>query len=167
MNWDDKAIEELKDLLNEGLSMSRIALQMGRGLTRNAVLGKVHRLGLTQQKRPSGQGSRPRPAGPSKQPKALQVDTGPLPPLLDAAGHPFTMRNAGRSQCKWIAGESSMDAEVCGHPTRPASPWCDHHFARVHNAIASAEARKAAAAKESAQADKARGRTRATGNRSQ
>lgn len=46
MSWDDARIEQLKKLWSEGLSASQIAGELG-GVTRNAVIGKVHRLGLS------------------------------------------------------------------------------------------------------------------------
>lgn len=46
MSWDDNRIEQLKKLWSEGLSASQIAAELG-GVTRNAVIGKVHRLGLS------------------------------------------------------------------------------------------------------------------------
>lgn len=46
VTWDDPRIEQLKKLWSEGLSASQIAAELG-GVTRNAVIGKVHRLGLS------------------------------------------------------------------------------------------------------------------------
>lgn len=46
MSWDDNRIEQLKKLWSDGLSASQIAAELG-GVTRNAVIGKVHRLGLS------------------------------------------------------------------------------------------------------------------------
>ncbi|CAN1495127.1 GcrA cell cycle regulator [Rhabdaerophilaceae bacterium] len=46
MSWDDGRIERLKKLWSDGLSASQIAAELG-GVTRNAVIGKVHRLGLS------------------------------------------------------------------------------------------------------------------------
>ncbi len=45
MGWTEERVEQLKTLWTEGLSASQIARVMG-GVTRNAVIGKVHRLGL-------------------------------------------------------------------------------------------------------------------------
>ena len=45
MSWTDERVEMLKALWAEGLSASQIAKQLG-GVSRNAVIGKVHRLGL-------------------------------------------------------------------------------------------------------------------------
>jgi GcrA cell cycle regulator len=46
MSWDESRIEQLKKLWADGLSASQIAAELG-GVTRNAVIGKVHRLGLS------------------------------------------------------------------------------------------------------------------------
>ena len=50
-NWTDDRIEQLKSLWTEGLSSTQIARALG-GLTRNAVIGKVHRLGLAGRASP-------------------------------------------------------------------------------------------------------------------
>ena len=47
MSWTDEIIEQLKQHWSEGKSASQIASLLGNGLTRNAVIGKVHRLGLS------------------------------------------------------------------------------------------------------------------------
>ena len=46
MAWNDERVELLKKLWADGLSASQIAGRLG-GVTRNAVIGKVHRLGLS------------------------------------------------------------------------------------------------------------------------
>ena len=46
MSWNDERVNTLKKLWAEGHSASQIAKQLG-GVTRNAVIGKVHRLGLS------------------------------------------------------------------------------------------------------------------------
>src|SRR5437667_2692972 len=46
MSWTDERVEMLKKLWADGLSASQIAAELG-GITRNAVIGKVHRLGLS------------------------------------------------------------------------------------------------------------------------
>jgi GcrA cell cycle regulator len=57
MGWTDERVSTLKKLWQDGLSASQIAKQLG-GVTRNAVIGKVHRLGLSGRAAPS-QPSRP------------------------------------------------------------------------------------------------------------
>ena len=52
MAWTDERVEMLKKLWADGLSASQIARKMG-GVTRNAVIGKVHRLGLSGRATPA------------------------------------------------------------------------------------------------------------------
>ena len=52
MGWTDERVDTLKKLWLDGLSASQIAKQLG-GVTRNAVIGKVHRLGLSGRATPS------------------------------------------------------------------------------------------------------------------
>ena len=60
MTWTDERVENLKKLWSDGLSASQIAAELG-GITRNAVIGKVHRLGLSgRAKSPSSAAPRPR-----------------------------------------------------------------------------------------------------------
>ena len=53
MNWTDERVEKLKKLWSEGLSASQIAAQLG-GVSRNAVIGKVHRLNLPGRAKAGG-----------------------------------------------------------------------------------------------------------------
>lgn len=53
MNWTDERVERLKKLWAEGLSASQIAAQLG-GVSRNAVIGKVHRLNLPGRAKSGG-----------------------------------------------------------------------------------------------------------------
>ncbi len=48
MSWNDERVETLKKMWNDGQSASQIAKELG-GVTRNAVIGKVHRLGLSNR----------------------------------------------------------------------------------------------------------------------
>ena len=68
MNWSDDRVEQLKTLWTEGLSASQIARALG-GVTRNAVIGKVHRLGLAGRASPS----------PRRTPAGLAVAQGAAP----------------------------------------------------------------------------------------
>ena len=64
MSWTDERVENLKKLWSDGLSASQIAAALG-GITRNAVIGKVHRLGLSgRAKAPSSSAPRQRKARP-------------------------------------------------------------------------------------------------------
>lgn len=62
MSWTDERVEVLKKLWMEGLSASQIAGELGQGVTRNAVIGKVHRLKLSGRAKPATSAARARPA---------------------------------------------------------------------------------------------------------
>ena len=65
MSWTDERVEQLRKLWLDGKSASQIAAELANGITRNAVIGKVHRLGLSGRVKSPGQPApRPRPARP-------------------------------------------------------------------------------------------------------
>ncbi|OYX20050.1 MAG: GcrA cell cycle regulator [Rhodobacterales bacterium 32-66-9] len=66
MSWTDERVETLKRMWNEGQSASQIAKELG-GVTRNAVIGKVHRLGLSNR---AGAGHDEEEAAPAPAPAA-------------------------------------------------------------------------------------------------
>ena len=68
MSWTDERIERLKELWTKGMTASQIADELG-AVSRNAVIGKAHRLGL--QSRPSP--VKPNEPAPVPQPKAMRT----------------------------------------------------------------------------------------------
>ena len=78
MSWTDERIDRLKELWTKGMTASQIADELG-GVSRNAVIGKAHRLGLQ---------SRPSPVKPNEashapvqeQPEAEAQEEAPAPP---------------------------------------------------------------------------------------
>ena len=66
MSWTDERVETLKRMWGEGQSASQIAKELG-GVTRNAVIGKVHRLGLSNR---AGSGAASAPSKPAAKEKA-------------------------------------------------------------------------------------------------
>ena len=80
MSWTEERIERLKKMWHDGATASQIADELG-GVSRNAVIGKAHRLGLEQ--RPS-----PVKPGEEKEKKAVPVPRPPAPrraPMLRSA----------------------------------------------------------------------------------
>jgi len=65
--WTDERVELLKKLWSDGLSASQIAAELGN-VTRNAVIGKVHRLGLSGRAKSAAAPAAPRNAAPRKAP---------------------------------------------------------------------------------------------------
>ena len=62
MGWTEERVELLKKLWLEGFSASQIAGELGEGVTRNAVIGKVHRLKLSGRAKPANSAPRARTA---------------------------------------------------------------------------------------------------------
>jgi GcrA cell cycle regulator len=85
MSWTDERVETLKKMWAEGQSASQIAKELG-GVTRNAVIGKVHRLGLSN--RVGGNGDKPEEEAVAEAP-AARVEpvraTAPETPAAPAA----------------------------------------------------------------------------------
>ncbi|WP_273687172.1 GcrA family cell cycle regulator [Ketogulonicigenium vulgare] len=82
MSWTDERVETLKKMWNEGLSASQIAKELG-GVTRNAVIGKVHRLGLSN--RSAGEETTAAPAAPDVTPEPPRAASAPPPRPAAAA----------------------------------------------------------------------------------
>ena len=145
-SWTEDRVGALKKLWLEGQSASQIAKQLGGGVTRNAVIGKVHRLGLSGRAAPSQPAratfrpSRPRPAAQPTQapsaprrieavqprPAAAPSVPAPMPDLPGTA----TVLTLGAHMCKWPIGDpSTSEFSFCG---RRASEgvYCVEH-ARV------------------------------------
>ncbi|WP_370159875.1 GcrA family cell cycle regulator [Limimaricola soesokkakensis] len=76
MSWTDERVETLKKMWNEGQSASQIAKELG-GVTRNAVIGKVHRLGLSNR---TGVAPQPTPAAPQAAPATPAQPAAPSRP---------------------------------------------------------------------------------------
>ena len=84
MSWTDERVEQLKKMWNEGQSASQIAKELG-GVTRNAVIGKVHRLGLSNR----ASGGATTKAAPEKAPaKAKAAKAAPRKAPEPAAAEP-------------------------------------------------------------------------------
>ena len=76
LSWTDERVELLKKLWADGLSASQIATELG-GVTRNAVIGKVHRLGLSGRAKTPAANPRPQAA---KKPATPQRPAAPSAP---------------------------------------------------------------------------------------
>ncbi len=156
MSWTDERVEQLRQLWIEGKSASNIASVLGHGLTRNAVIGKVHRLGLAgRAKAPGLTASRSRP--PSLQPgtqrsaaapravqvarrivrgaTALAIEPHPAaeadPEAFEGVVLPMSLRvtivELKEAMCRWPLGDpTSPDFRYCGSPV-VTGPYCAHH----------------------------------------
>ena len=142
MGWTDERVETLKKLWLDGLSASQIAKQLG-GVTRNAVIGKVHRLGLSGRAAPSHPSrptfktprpprpiSMPAPRARAVEPRAHVVPAVRTTPFVELPGT-ATVLTLGAHMCKWPIGDpSSDDFTFCGRRSATEGPYCVEH-ARV------------------------------------
>lgn len=70
LSWTEERVDLLKKLWGEGLSASQIAARLGQGVTRNAVIGKVHRLNLSGRTPQAHTAAAPRTPRKSREPSA-------------------------------------------------------------------------------------------------
>jgi GcrA cell cycle regulator len=159
MGWTDERVETLKKLWQDGLSASQIAKQLG-GVTRNAVIGKVHRLGLSgraapsKPARPAFKAPRPQrpaaaaPSAPRRIAEPVVQIAQPTPPpvrYIDEAPGSATVLTLGAHMCKWPIGDPASDGfTFCGRRASEG-PYCVEH-ARV--AYQPAQAKKKSGANE-------------------
>jgi GcrA cell cycle regulator len=151
MAWTDERVDLLKKLWSEGLSASQIAGRLG-GVTRNAVIGKVHRLGLSGRattSRMTTHRPRPRSAGakrPGKQ-RSTGIDTSPLRALYPPEAEPYvpaveellvplherrTIQTLTASNCRWPIGDPQLpDFHFCNGTKVPGLPYCEFHARRA------------------------------------
>jgi GcrA cell cycle regulator len=78
MSWTDERVELLKKMWTEGQSASQIAKELG-GVTRNAVIGKVHRLGLSNRAGGGTQTASPAPKPEAAAPEPEAATAAPKP----------------------------------------------------------------------------------------
>jgi GcrA cell cycle regulator len=148
MSWDGERVEILRKLWQEGASASRIAAQLGAGITRNAVIGKVHRLGLSGRAKPAASASAQRPkrvATPQAMQKtvALRGNTVMVREVVVAEEYEravmpeavvipiserVTIMELRESMCRWPLGDPlSAEFRYCGTKCDPAQSYCIPH----------------------------------------
>lgn len=149
MAWTDERVELLKKLWSDGLSASQIAAQLGDGVTRNAVIGKVHRLNLAGRAKPASTGPRQRkPRTTPQRPAptrhftagnaALKTQAQPVarrmpqPAAMRDVVVPISMNvsllQLTEAMCKWPSGDPGTDDfHFCGHRSSEAKPYCEYH----------------------------------------
>jgi len=87
MSWTDERVELLKKMWGEGQSASQIAKELG-GVTRNAVIGKVHRLGLSNRAGSGAATAKPEPKAKPATPKAEVKPKAEAKPKVEAKPQP-------------------------------------------------------------------------------
>lgn len=141
--WTDDTIRELRRLWSERNSTAEIGRTMG--ISKNAVVGKAHRLDLPGRPSPIRTGSAPRsPRVPRPRSIPRLADIKPLPCLSEtnispplphiartvAPARPAAIapRRIGAHSCCWPIGEPGTPAfRFCDEPAPLDVPYCDEH----------------------------------------
>jgi GcrA cell cycle regulator len=151
MSWTDERVEMLKKLWADGLSASQIAGELG-GITRNAVIGKVHRLGLSGRAKTPSSSSSPRPrkarapshvfrsirnamrgntALAAHAVAAYEAEIEPEPEPLENVipiGQRCSILELTEEKCHWPIGDPGQaDFFFCGGNTVIGLPYCGYH----------------------------------------
>lgn len=153
--WTDERVELLRKLWADGLSASQIAAQLG-GVSRNAVIGKVHRLKLSSRGRSTAATARPKKAGSSvgvmksvtrtaSRPMTASIGATALKAQFDVVPvtrHvvrpiedvvvPISRRlqliQLNERTCKWPNGDPlSEEFHFCGNDSADTGPYCNYH----------------------------------------
>jgi GcrA cell cycle regulator len=151
MTWNDERVDVLKKLWSDGLSASQIASRLG-GVTRNAVIGKVHRLGLSGRATTSRMKShrpRVRAQGAKRLMKQRLTSTGnpifrslylndtepyvpPAEELVIPMGERKYIQTLTETCCRWPIGDPQQpDFHFCGRKKIPGLPYCEVHARRA------------------------------------
>lgn len=151
MSWTEERIDLLQKLWLQGMSASRIANELANGLTRNAVIGKVYRLGLSgRTKVATATAPNPRPPklplrAPNPPPMTAMVEgntalalkplrleapaPSPHKDVVIAIAEPVTILDLRDSMCRWPIGDPTQpEFRFCGARKLPGEgPYCSCH----------------------------------------
>ncbi len=117
-SWTEERLEKLRALWDKGLSISSIGEELG--VTRNAIAGKAHRLGLKKRQSPI--------AAKKQAPKETVIEEPEVLPLRLA----LRKLNWSRSKCAWPSGDPKhTDFNFCGQPILTGKPYCAAHCAEA------------------------------------
>lgn len=154
MSWTDERIALLKKMWKEGKSAAEIAKTLGKGVTRNAVIGKAHRMGLSGRPSPIKKPApAPKKAPPKKDAKPLKKPV--LTPVVSGVKHNPLLRDVAEVRkpekeapppgggvalidltermCKWPIGDPREDDfTFCGRGIRAGTPYCTEHVGMAY-----------------------------------
>lgn len=155
MSWTINSISKLKKLWDKGISTSEIGNKLG--FSKNAVVGKAHRLGLKSRsntvikkiKRKKTVPPKTKAAitktekvaaTPKTTEKASKTASAPITPIKAKAKssskkskHVVEMMDLKKNMCRWPLGDPrSSDFSFCGEPTFKNKPYCLTHCTEAY-----------------------------------
>lgn len=135
MSWTDERVALLKKLWGEGKTAAEIASALG-GITRNAVIGKAHRLKLSNRLSPI------QPAPKKSMKQAANTSTPPekkpptkQPQIQMPEGKGLSLADLNSRQCRWPYGDPrEANFGFCGHTIVAGLPYCPEHGKMAYQA---------------------------------
>jgi GcrA cell cycle regulator len=146
--WTTERVQQLRSFVTAGFTCSQIADEIG--VTRNAVIGKIHRLGLSPGRKPAGVAQRMRAASTARTQttntqsrraliaRLMRATTADAPPLAPAtttieapaveSGPRRTLLELTAGCCRWPLGEPGHDDfGFCGNDAVTGISYCAGH----------------------------------------
>ena len=115
--WDEQKLNKLKQLWDEGLPITKIGIEIG--VSRNAIAGKAHRLGLPKRNSPISKSGDPRKNRETSSKNTIQQL--PLKIMLREV-------EWSRNRCCWPIGDPKLPGfAFCGTSIVPGRPYCEEH----------------------------------------
>lgn len=154
MSWTDARIDLLRSSWEKGMTASQIAEMLGEGVSRNAVIGKAHRLGLQARPSPVKGGEAAiadvvaasvaspvaapvaaAPAATRAVAPAAPVAVRKIRPVVGGKPARTTLLDLSEKVCKWPIGHpGDSDFHFCGKPSATGFPYCMEHCAVAYQA---------------------------------
>ncbi len=146
MAWTDERIAQLKAGWEGGMTASQIAEALGEGVSRNAVIGKAHRLGLESRPSPVKGGEEVfattavKVAAPAAATAPAPAPSTPRPvaakkPLRTGKAARTTLLDLNEKICKWPIGHpGEADFHFCGKGAQAGFPYCTEHCLQAYQA---------------------------------
>lgn len=135
MSWTHERIEHLKKLWEAGHTASNIATELG-GITRNAVIGKAHRLGLSGRMKSKSKVSsvsivRRKKMPANRNSKIIELTTSVSEPM-----NPISFAGIKDGLCRWPLGEpEDLDFKFCGRNSNDGVVYCDEHHSLAYQPL--------------------------------
>jgi len=140
-NWTEERVQQLRNGVNAGLTCSQIATEIG--MTRNAVIGKIHRLGLSTGRRASAQARPARASVPARVRRApvsrllrafaaegssvVRLTTTTEAPTIESTQRCSLLELSG-GRCRWPISEPGKDDfAFCGNDAMTGISYCVGH----------------------------------------
>jgi len=160
MSWTPERVSVLEKMWSDGKSAAEIAKELGEGVTRNAVIGKAHRMGLSGRPSPikkpakgtAKKTAKPaaktpkekiKPAAakaPASKPLGKKIKPIPAAPLKKKkempTGEGLSILDLTDRICKWPFGDpQDADFHFCGAASRPTKPYCPEHCEEAYQIL--------------------------------